>query len=185
MSAPSRGFDITAAYRALSIYELRRAGRLFPGLRGTWVWRRAGRVVDSIVIESEEDRLTIDDWRSIQLERQPCNFGGQRPWFRCPDCASRVAILYRADDGDFRCRSCMRLNYKVQRESRTDRLLRRAEKIRAKLGWEPGIANDPEGKPPNMRWKTYHRLTTEHDRIANAVFGGWIRQFEHLRSPRA
>ena len=48
-----------------------------------------------------EDRLGLT-WT-------PCNFGGQRPWFICPGCGERVAVLCAFPR--FRCRACHPLAY--------------------------------------------------------------------------
>ena len=45
-------------------------------------------------------------------------------------------------------------------------MARRADRIREKLGWEPGILNDSEWKPKGMHWKTFERLTAQHDAFA-------------------
>ncbi|MGZ8435431.1 MAG: hypothetical protein ACXWXX_13720, partial [Candidatus Binatia bacterium] len=39
---------------------------------------------------------------------------------------------------------------------------RRADRLRARLGWEPGILNGEGGKPKWMRWRTFERLAAEH-----------------------
>ena len=46
---------------------------------------------------------------------------------------------------------------------------RRAERIRERLHWEPGILNGDAGKPPWMRWRTFDRLTTEHDALVSGA----------------
>ena len=51
----------------------------------------------------------------VELEWSECTYGGRRPWFLCPDCRERVALLYLGD-GHFRCRHCLRLVYESQRE---------------------------------------------------------------------
>ena len=43
------------------------------------------------------------------------------------------------------------------------RAARRADRIRSKLGWEPGILNCNGGKPRGMHWNTFERLTAQHD----------------------
>jgi hypothetical protein len=71
----------------------------------------------------------------VELEWTSCNFGGERPWFICPraGCGRRVAVFYGA--GKYLlCRHCYDLRYESQRENTTHRALRRAQKIRERLG---------------------------------------------------
>jgi hypothetical protein len=49
------------------------------------------------------------------------------------------------------------------REDVGSRAARRADKLRARLGWEPGILNGNGSKPKWMRWRTFERLAVEHD----------------------
>ena len=92
-----------------------------------------------------------DENHPVYLDWTPCNFGGHRHWFLCParGCGWRVAIIYGG--GIFACRRCYQLVYASQRETPDDRAARRANIIRERLGWEPGILN-PEGweKPKGM-----------------------------------
>ena len=75
----------------------------------------------------------------------PCRFGGTRPYFMCPGvvngvtCGRRVAKLL-ASGRYFLCRHCYRLAYDSQSESAWGRALRRANKIRMRLGGDPGVA---------------------------------------------
>jgi hypothetical protein len=57
----------------------------------------------------------------------------------------------------FWCRRAYRLAYASQRGTKYDRALRRARKLRLRLG---GDATDDEypDKTPRMRWTTYNRL---------------------------
>jgi hypothetical protein len=93
----------------------------------------------------------------------PCRFGGARPYFVCPDvvngiaCGRQVAKLYGAGTY-FLCRHCYRLGYASQRENRYDRALRRANKIRIRLGREPGLAALFPDWPKGMHRQTYQRL---------------------------
>lgn len=51
----------------------------------------------------------------IRIEYTECNFGGERPWFRCPVCDGRVAKLYKKPEHDqYACRDCGGLLYKLQ-----------------------------------------------------------------------
>lgn len=57
--------------------------------------------------------------QSVSIERKPCRFGGSRPWFCCPRCWRRVAIIYL--HGWPSCRRCARLVYPSQAEDATSR----------------------------------------------------------------
>jgi hypothetical protein len=67
--------------------------------------------------------------------------------------------------GIFACRHCYRLAYPSAREDLCDRAARRADRLRARLGWEPGILKGNGGKPKWMRWRTFERLAAEHDKF--------------------
>jgi hypothetical protein len=45
------------------------------------------------------------------------------------------------------------------------RATRRADRLRARLGWEPGILNGGGEKPKWMRWRTFERLAAKHDQF--------------------
>lgn len=112
----------------------------------------------------------------LRVAYAPCNFGGQRPWFICPipDCGSRAAILYFRNS--FACRTCHRLVYESQRERETDRKIRKANKIRSKLGWLQGPLM-PEGKrPKGMHGSTFLRLKTLHDHLARSALMDEVRR---------
>jgi hypothetical protein len=76
-----------------------------------------------------------------------------------------VAILYGG--GIFACRHCYQLAYPSSRETAGDRATRRADRLRARLGWERGILNGEGGKPKWMRWRTFVRLTSKHAELVN------------------
>lgn len=127
---------------------------------------------------------------AVQVAWTPCNFGGARPWFLCPSlrCGRRVAILYGGKH--FLCRHCHNLAYPCQREELADRALRRANKIRVRAGWEPGIANFYGERPKGMHDTTYLRLMEEHLhhlRVSCMAFrarvGGMADQFVFLLLP--
>ena len=182
--------DCTDEYRSLDVRRWQRDGLLMPGRWFGWQWRRDGEIVASIQVVAETDRVTLsyrhrragEDWKSeeypVGLSWTPCTFGGQRAWFICPaaGCGRRVAILYGGSI--FACRHCHGLVYRSQRESVGDRAARRAEKIRARLGWEPGILNGPGWrKPKGMHQRTYERLSTEAEEWTAVSLAGMMRRF--------
>jgi hypothetical protein len=169
------GKSTTSDYRALDVRRLQRDGLLTAGKSFGWSWTRNGEKVASINVRTETDRVILDykhrsgggEWKSenypVRVEWTPCNYGGSRAWFRCPavGCGRRVAILYGGTI--FACRHCYRLAYSSQRENLDDRATRRADKIRDRLKWEPGILNGHGIKPKGMHSRTYQRLTIQHD----------------------
>jgi hypothetical protein len=114
---------------------------------------------------------------SVKVLWTPCNYGGRRPWWQCPSCARRVAVLYAAGRY-FACRHCYGLCHASQKENAGDRALRAAWKIRRRLGQEEGgHMEPPPDKPKGMHWETYSRLVTrclgyEHDSWGAA--GKWL-----------
>lgn len=161
--------------RQIDIRRLAREGYLRTGLVYGWQWIQHGEVVASINAMVETDTVWLayrqrqrgGQWHDLSypvcLDRTACHLGGQRLWWRCPvvNCGRRVAVLYGGRV--FACRHCHRLAYKCQRESDTDRAMRRAETLRNRLGWEPGILNGESVKPKGMRWQTYERLLTRYE----------------------
>jgi len=92
--------------------------------------------------------------------------------FICPavGCGRRVAILYGGSI--FACRYCHRLAYASSREDMSDRTMRRADQLRERLGWPPGILNPNGDKPKWMRWRTFERLREQHDQlVARSMIG--------------
>lgn len=182
--------DTTNDYRALDVRRWLRDGLLTPGRAFGWQWSRDGEEVACIQVRVETGRVLLiyrhrsggGEWKDenypVWLDWTPCNLGGQRPWFRCParGCGRRVAILYGG--GIFACRLCYRLAYPSQRETWDDRAARRADRIRAQLGWEPGILNGEGLKPKGMHWRTYERLRAEHDAHVHASMIGVARRLK-------
>jgi len=182
--------DITDNYRTLDVRRWQRDGFLNQNRSFGWQWSSNGEKIASIKARTETDQVILTyshrigdgDWIKesypVRLDWTPCNYGGQRAWFRCPasGCGRRVAILYGGTI--FACRHCHQLAYPSQRESIGDRATRRVDNIRKRLGWEPGMFNDDGLKPKGMHWRTFERLTAEHDYLEEVSIGKlakWLR----------
>ncbi len=169
----------TSDYRAIDVRKWKRKELLKPGSSFSWQWSRGDQVLASIQVNAKTDRIILtyryknkaSNWEKvtypIYLNWTPCNLGGKRPWFSCPirKCHRRVAMLYWG--GIFACRHCYKLAYSSQREELHDRAARRADKIRDRLDWEPGILNGEGLKPKRMHRKTFQRLRAIHNKFVN------------------
>lgn len=164
---------LTADLLALDIRSLARQGRLRPGTHCNVTWT-TGSHTASIAVEVQSNAVTLS--YSTQGTRQRyevliawtvCHFGGKRPWWLCPNCGGRCAILYGGSV--FTCRKCAGLHYPIQHASNVGKAIFRAEATRRRLRWQPGIANPGNGKPKGMHWKTYARLLAQHEHYANAA----------------
>ena len=115
---------------------------LQPGWHGSWIWSNSqtGERTGSIGYRIEAGAAVLsytlnDDPRRqrVPLLFTPCNYGGTRPWFGCPHCGARVAVLYMRRGG-FYCRKCARVAYHSQSEDACGRSWRVQQKAEAKLG---------------------------------------------------
>lgn len=163
------------ACRSIDVNRLHREGCLRGGWMGGWQWTVDGEKVASINLRAEAERLHLTyrarigggDWKdvaeSVGIVRVVCRYGGARPYFICPGvvngraCGRRVTKLY-GPSRYFLCRHCNRLAYISQSEGNLDRALRRANKIRQRLGGDPGIASPFPERPKGMWRRTYERL---------------------------
>lgn len=167
--------ETTGDYRSIDVRRWQRDRLLEPWQAFRWRWHRDGETLASINVHTEQGRVMLTyryrlyggEWEDkampVSLTWTPCNYGDKRPWFRCPGCGQRVAILYAG--AIFACCHCFRLAYSCQRESWDDRITRRIERIPARLDWQAGFLNGNEWKPKGMHWRTFHRLEAEHDAL--------------------
>lgn len=108
----------------------------------TWRWTNTdtGETAGSIGITASEHGLRLDYnsagkpvCERIDLERTACNYGGTRPWFRCPQCHVRAGVLFLRS-GRFRCRGCSEVAYSSQSEDAMGRAWRLQRKLERRLG---------------------------------------------------
>ena len=137
----------TDEFLALDVRALARRGYFAakPGavVTGIEAWICAGEEVGRVSVYYGGDVphfMTLEyrvhrpdeEWHTIRervgLERTPCTFGGTRPWFVCPGCGTRRAVLFCVG-GVFRCRVCHDLAYRSMREPSGKRVRRDGGKL--------------------------------------------------------
>ncbi|WP_290639322.1 hypothetical protein [Aquabacterium sp.] len=144
--------------RRIDVHRFKREGMLRPGSWG-WSWRdsETGKVLASIGVIGGHDRITLEYsvggtpiTEHINITRTACAYGGSRPWFNCPKCWDRVAVLYLRQSR-FACRKCQRLVYASQSEDALGRTWRKQSKLEARLG-------ENWSRPKGMHRKTRERI---------------------------
>jgi hypothetical protein len=174
----------TADMQAVDVRKMQRDGLLKPGQSFVLSWTHNGVTTTTISVHAQSDSVTLTyrhrdrggEWQDmrypVRLTWTPCNYGGQRAWWCCPalGCGRRVALLFGG--AVFACRHCQRLAYKSQNETTGDRAFRRANNLRAKMGWVKGVIYGAGDKPKGMHWKTYWRLRASHDAHVMQALGG-------------
>lgn len=175
----------TDDFRALDIRYLARNGILEPGNISAFHWSVGGLSTGRIGIRALSSRVELfysvgalgqeprEMQYSINIVSTPCHLGGARQWFECPvdTCRRRVAILYGGDV--FVCRTCRQLQYPSQNVSSWERALMKAEKVRDRLKWKPGVFNGLDRtKPKGMHWATYARLLQRYADLTEEGFSG-------------
>ena len=173
---------------ALDVRWLNRMGLLVPGMSTSLRWSLQGALVTTLLVRVDEEALTLSPItasgklsapeQQVYLDWSVCNLGGQRPWFRCPACSRRVALLYGA--GEFACRHCLNLAYASQREKSHVRALRKVDRLRDTLQWGAGILTLDRSKPKGMHSRTFARLVTEQDALVREYLTGMAQRYEGL-----
>lgn len=155
---------------SLDVRRLQREGILTPGRWTGWQWSEDGKPYASIgmSVSGAGDRLTlsyrwtphggepVDVECPIRLETTPCNYGGVRVWFACPQCGWRCAVVYFGGRV-YACRRCLNLAYASQADDETGRTWRKQRKIERKLSGGAGEWNRWQ-KPKGMHQKTFDKL---------------------------
>lgn len=176
----------------LDVRKMKRDGILTPGMNVTWSWTRSNGKESSIGIKTileDEIRLnytaTIDGESTpietrIRLDYSSCNYGNKRPWFSCPRCYARVAVLF-LKGLHFCCRSCHDLTYYTCQESGNlnNMAIRRVNRVLANLKSDERCGFDilyyVPRRPRYMHGKTYQRLLRQYNNkqieYANSIRG--------------
>lgn len=197
MGRPSSNSGSLSDCLRLDVRRLKREGRLRPGWRFPMNWSRGGKPSGSIVLYPERGAAILryrvrargEEWRDVEeridIVETACHYGGTRPWWVCPGCGERAAILYLWD-GRSRCRRCRGLLYATQHEDARDRLIRRLRNLRLRLGGTANLLGPMPPKPKGMQWRTYLRLQGELIRLTEAyvaALGAFVGQMK-TRSQR-
>lgn len=117
--------------QTLSIYELNHWGFLKEDELGIfWVRKYHYRTPIGVSADAKKKngsiKLIYGNIQSagkvnliVNLITTPCNFGGFRYWFECPQCTRRTAALYLPPlNLQFGCRDCYSLTYESRRKKR-------------------------------------------------------------------
>lgn len=164
---------------ALDIRQVHRGGGLVPGHLSSRAWTWGSGSVSRVFLDAGIDLVTLSYRGSTQggvwqecsqrvaVEWTPCNYGGRRPWWICPVCGMRVAILY--DSRKYACRHCHDLTFKSTRTAPGSKHFSRANKVRDRLGWGGGVASPMGDRPKGMHLTTYLRLLNELNRHGMAA----------------
>lgn len=138
-------------------------GLLWDGGRNTWSWSRGDERAGSITFSVSEHAINLiysingnDESQRIARASTPCHYGGYRPWFCCPVCQRKTALLYLRS-GRFACRGCQRVSYSTQSGTSHDRVCNLYHRLATKI---------EDGKPKWQRWATFNRLEDRFERVS-------------------
>ncbi len=162
----------------IDIRYMNKQNCLIPGTLGrlSWSWndKKTGAVEfevkeDSLILYNCYEKSGIDKKnveKVIYFDQTPCNYGGYRKWFLCPQCKRRVAVLYGIGSL-FLCRCCNDLTYNSCNTHPTKRIYNNANKLRQKLGGNSGVINFIPDRPKGMHRSTYYKIFHEILRLEN------------------
>jgi hypothetical protein len=186
----------------LDVNQLRDKGCLRPGWSSTCQWI-LGTDVFSINLRAEAERLHLSytvrvgggEWEDtaqfIPIVHLPCRFGGSRAYFICPgpgdrpDCGRRVNKLHLSRSY-FLCRRCNQLAYASQYEQPWQRALRRANKLKQRLGIDVDAEPFPH-KPKGMWVRTFgYRLNEiqQAEILANEAQVNKLKRLAQVKNDR-
>ena len=154
------------------VRKLARQGALREGVQAVITWRQGQQGECAIKLACESRGIVLQyraqraggAWHTVHqeiaVERVRTGFG-TRALLRCSECQRCVARVYLSDRLLFVCRVCMALPYKSQCEMVEDRLYRRMQKIRRRVGAANGDMYQPvwhHPRPKGMHQRTYERI---------------------------
>jgi hypothetical protein len=177
----------TEEVKRIDVRFMRKQGLLKPNTQGSLNWTCAGRPSGDIRYSCYQHALHLhyryrqsgEDWQPVEqqisIERTPCHYGGDRPWFRCPNCHRRVAILYSAGRL-FLCRHCYQLPYESQQVDKISRLIAQKHKLGERI-FERYEYGEGWGKKKGMHWRTFERLLARYEQLEQAYLKRLAQRF--------
>ncbi len=159
-------------YQRISVRTLRRHRLLQAGVYATLSWQdNWKRPTGSVQVVGGSEGVTLiysaradeaGEWTQVEervtFARVARHFGGEQTYFRCPRCNRRTTELALGQQR-FRCRTCLGLVHASSQEGPTDRAMRKANKLKRRLGAEAGL-DSFYWRPKHMRQRTFDRIDT-------------------------
>lgn len=173
-----------AHYLSLDVRRLAREGLLTRSGSTGWHWKRDGEQVGNIGLAVDARRSVRFDFTQTRngerrqvsvtawLETTPCNFGGSRWWWRCPNCSRRCARLFIVTGG-LGCLRCLRMAHLVQRMTPIDRSWRRTAKAERALGFDGAPKRRLHQRTKERLFATLEREEAVRDEAFVAALG-WL-----------
>ena len=168
----------TLRYLSIDLRQLRKSGKLIEGNKGNIIQTEYNQETYALSYEVEADLISTKThfwsysehkWKTyyhlLTTRETSCNYGGTRKWFLCDGCERRVIELFLYE-GNYQCRQCTNLTYRSQQLSRRRRLLRKAKRLRVKLGQCGDLTRPLPKKPKGMHYYTY-------DRLCYQIYNNW------------
>lgn len=158
--------------KRVDIRFMKKKGFLKDGVSGKLTWTSGDQPRGNIDFSCTQDYLKLvfkyrrnnEDWQPVEqkiwFDRTPCNYGGERLWFNCPECASRVAVLC-LERSLFLCRHCHQLPYSSQQEGSIDRIVNKKHKLGERI-FEHYEYGNGWGKRKGMHQKTFDKLFVQY-----------------------
>jgi hypothetical protein len=182
----------------IDIRCMKRQTGLIPGTVGTLSWSSHGNNIGAVNFEITENCLILKyrlresggAWEDVEqvifFDQTPCNYGGHRKWFLCSQCERRVEILYGLFGSNkyFLCRDCHGLTYPSCNTHPRKRLFTKADKLKQKIGVEPGIMDFIPEKPKGMHRSTFYGIVREIQKLEylgdQAMFKKWEKDWQYM-----
>ena len=173
-----RHWELVEEHTRVSAALLNRWGHLANGAVGGVQWPDGSSVgirayekgVLLVYTTRQPDGSVVQHAEPIAIDEVLKPYGGSQPYFLCPRCDARVLHLYRTTEL-FLCRKCSGLVYATTQERDNQRGLRKARKIRSRLGASENLLAQVWSKPRGMHHYTFYRRKIELQQAEQRFWG--------------